>query len=322
MSNHTDKQLEELIRQAGSRVQLSSSDKSEIKNNLMSVINMLPERTGTRQASNTFNQRRFAMPLIPLIIATIIALGGGTAAWANTAKPGDTLYPIDQWVERIQEKISRTPESKAGLLAKFSEERLAELKAMQTIDPSQWSDEMKARFEQRKQNAVERVAQSIERVNTVQTKFEEKLAGATTDAQKEVFQNIIEHLGEVMDKREERMNEIEGSVMNQIPLRARLREWRKESVQEMNELRRETLKKLGETEDEIDATEDAKLPVPDDSLGTDEDVQQNLNQVAEIKQQIALVGQAIQDYFDQVISKDSSKPVVPEVEPNWPPHLM
>ena len=181
---------------------------------------------------------------------------------------------------------------------------------------------MKARFEQRKQNAVERVAQSIERVNTVQTKFEEKLAGATTDAQKEVFQNIIEHLGEVMDKREERMNEIEGSVMNQIPLRARLREWRKESVQEMNELRRETLKKLGETEDEIDATEDAKLPVPDDSLGTDEDVQQNLNQVAEIKQQIALVGQAIQDYFDQVISKDSSKPVVPEVEPNWPPHLM
>lgn len=320
MSNHTDKQLEELIRQAGSRVQLSSSDKSEIKNNLMSVINMLPERTGTRQASNTFNQRRFAMPLIPLIIATIIALGGGTAAWANTAKPGDTLYPVDQWVERIQERITFTPEAKAGLMANFSEERLAELKAMQALDPSQWSDEMKAKFEQRKQDAVERVAKSIERVNTVQTKFEEKLANADTDVKREVFQKIIEHLDEVMAKREERMNEIENSVLNQIPLRARLQEWRKESVQEMNELRKETLKQLGETDNEVEATEDAKLSVPDDSLGTDEDVQRNLNQVAEIKQQIALVGQAIQDYWEQVRPKDQVEPVEPE--PNWPPHLM
>jgi len=267
-----------------------------------------------------FNQRRFAMPLIPLIIATIIALGGGTAAWANTAKPGDTLYPVDQWVERIQERITFTPEAKAGLMANFSEERLAELKAMQALDPSQWSDEMKAKFEQRKQDAVERVAKSIERVNTVQTKFEEKLANADTDVKREVFQKIIEHLDEVMAKREERMNEIENSVLNQIPLRARLQEWRKESVQEMNELRKETLKQLGETDNEVEATEDAKLSVPDDSLGTDEDVQRNLNQVAEIKQQIALVGQAIQDYWEQVRPKDQVEPVEPE--PNWPPHLM
>ena len=323
MTNYTDKQIEQLIRQAGRRVQLSVSDKSQLKNKLMGVINTLPERTNTYQTNNLFNQRRFAMPLIPLVIALVIALGGGTAALADSAKPGDALYPIDQWIERIQERITQAPEAKAGLFAKFSEERLAELKALQELDPSEWPEAMKAKFEEHKQDAVARVAKSIERVNTVQTKFEEKLAAAKTEAEREAFQKIVEHLDEVMAKREERMNAIEARDINQIPIRAKLREWRGESAKEMLELHREVLKQLDEDDNEDTTdTEDAKLPLPEGLLGTDQDVADATAQAADLKAKMALVAQAAQDWYEQVSPWYPPKPTTPEPEPNWPPHLM
>ena len=258
------------------------------------------------------------MPLVPMFVAVVIALGGGTAALADSAKPGDALYPIDQWVERMQERLTKAPEAKAGLLAKFSEERAAELKALQGLDPSEWSEAMKAKFEERKQGAIERLATSIERVNAVQDKFEEKLTTAKTEAQKEAYQKVIEHLGEVIAKREARLDQIEAGEFNPIPIRARLKEWQRESAKEMLELHREVLKKLGE--DDESETEDAKLPTL--PIVSEQDMADDVALAADIKAKAAIVAQAMQDYWEQVSPWYPPKPVTPEPEPNWPPHLM
>lgn len=68
--------------------------------------------------------------MIGLIIALAVLLGaGGTAVVADTARPGDFLFPVDQTVESIQ--FAFTPEkNKVDLKIKFVNERLDELESI------------------------------------------------------------------------------------------------------------------------------------------------------------------------------------------------
>lgn len=65
--------------------------------------------------------------MIGIIVALVAALGiGGTVAVADTARPGDALFGLDQKIEEVRLKIA--PEAKQDeLRIKFAEERVEEV---------------------------------------------------------------------------------------------------------------------------------------------------------------------------------------------------
>ena len=72
---------------------------------------------------NIFKQK-FA---IALLVAILIGGSFATATFANNAKPGDILFPVDLAVEKFQLAFSNSGK-KSELKIKFSEERVEEAK--------------------------------------------------------------------------------------------------------------------------------------------------------------------------------------------------
>ncbi len=69
--------------------------------------------------------------MIGLILIFVMALGvGGTATVADNARPGDTLFTLDQAVEKVRLSFTRK-EEKNELRLRFSEERLEEVKEIE-----------------------------------------------------------------------------------------------------------------------------------------------------------------------------------------------
>ncbi|KKT52874.1 MAG: hypothetical protein VE96_C0006G0001, partial [candidate division Kazan bacterium GW2011_GWA1_44_22] len=189
------------------------------------------------------NTRGVIMGFIPWIIIGLLAIGGGTAAVADNAVPGDALYNLDQAIERWQEKFATSDNWKANLFNKLSEERLAEWQALQNIDPSTLTSRAKELWEQHNEAAAERLAASIERLNELQARFEEKMAAAEGENQKAAFQRIIDQLNKVEGRRAERLEEIKDrefpGLRAVIKREARLRIWQELSKAERQALKQE-----------------------------------------------------------------------------------
>lgn len=108
---------------------LTSAEKSGLRANLEMVMKVNPERISdvprhTLWRVKLLSYRRFSMPA--LIAALIIALSGGTAAAANTALPGDALFPVKQAVEKVRFNLTGGNEGKASVKLVHLEKRLEE----------------------------------------------------------------------------------------------------------------------------------------------------------------------------------------------------
>ncbi|OHA90334.1 MAG: hypothetical protein A3F53_00025 [Candidatus Zambryskibacteria bacterium RIFCSPHIGHO2_12_FULL_48_10] len=66
--------------------------------------------------------------MIPLLIGMLVFISGGTAVAANSAVPGDILFPVDRAVENV--RLVFSGKGKAELKVKFSEERLEEVEKL------------------------------------------------------------------------------------------------------------------------------------------------------------------------------------------------
>ncbi|OGB74190.1 hypothetical protein A2V68_00195 [candidate division Kazan bacterium RBG_13_50_9] len=193
----------------------------------------------TTQAQNRYKKQAYklniegvTMPFVPIVIAILLAGGAGTAALADSSAPGQPLYGLDQAMERFQEKITSHAGAKAQLWARMSEERAQELLALRNMNPEQMAERAREMWEKHQEEAVDRLAQSIEKVGTLQDKFEEKLAAAENDSQKAAYQQVIDHLSQVIEKRETRLDEIESGEfpgVGNLPIRQRLQEWKNAS---------------------------------------------------------------------------------------------
>jgi len=267
MSKYTDKQLKDLIRQAGDQFSLSASHKTAIRFHLMDVIKSGEARTSMQHTRNIFSPRRFAMPLVPIIIALVLAIGGGTATFANTAKPGDALYPVDQLIEQIQEKLTSSPEAKTELLAKFADERVQELGELNDLDSTKLTETAKQLWESHRQEAIDRVTISIARVTANQEKFEERLATEADSAKQAVLQKIVAQLDEVMAKRATKLNDLQAKTFPGLPqlnLKLELEESQVAHQQEIEQIREQAKQLWGNTT----ASNKASDGSPDGSVST------------------------------------------------------
>jgi len=236
------------------------------------------------------------MPLVPIIIAAIVALGGGTAALADSAKPGDALYSIDQFVEQLRERFTTRLDVKTQLLAKFADERVAELAAIEGTDPSQLSETAQQLWQEHRQEAIERVTASIAKVEANQTKFKEWLAEETDSDQQAIWQKVITQLDEVKARREARLAELQTQTSPGTPLRNSLREEfkqareehkealeqiREEAKQEWEELReaqkqaQEDAREADRDDDDDDDDQDEVEEEDDNGNDSDEDEDEN-----------------------------------------------
>ena len=107
------------------------------------------------------------MPLIPLIIALVMAVGTGTVVSADISKPGDILYGLDQFMENVQENMPMSQSSRASFLNRLSQERAKELADLQAVDIETLNKEDQVRLEEHQEDAVNRLAASIEKLESI-----------------------------------------------------------------------------------------------------------------------------------------------------------
>lgn len=79
--------------------------------------------------------------ITPIILLLLVILGGGgTALASDAARPGDFLFPLERTIENAQLRLAFTSQARESLTRSFTEERLAELRAIIdeeiTISPS------------------------------------------------------------------------------------------------------------------------------------------------------------------------------------------
>ena len=77
------------------------------------------------QFLHTFQARRF----VPVLLLVLCISVGGTAAVADTAKPGDLLFPVERLTEQVRLSLATETQAEA-LRSQFAHERLDELETI------------------------------------------------------------------------------------------------------------------------------------------------------------------------------------------------
>ena len=232
--NQEEQKIIDLLKKTKQFFLLTPEEKSELKVKLMKNVTKAPNMR-YKIWLYKLNIRGVVMPIIPIILAVLVAGGVGTAALADTAKPGDLLYPIDQFVERVQEKMPMSQGNRAIFWGKLSSERSEELLRLREIDPSTLTEGAKARWEQHQENAVERLAAHIERTDAIKAKFQEKIEATDNEAEITAFQRVITNLESAEARRTENIERIEKGELPEIgsmPVMEKMQLWKEVSSEE------------------------------------------------------------------------------------------
>lgn len=117
--------------------------------------------------------------MIGIIIALVVALGIGGTVVADTARPGDLLFPVDQVAEKVQLSLAGD-DKKNELRIKFSEERISEIEDLVVESADESGDTDKDSFSVEEQ---EHVTTGIEAVlNLLAQLKEEEQSDARIDS--------------------------------------------------------------------------------------------------------------------------------------------
>lgn len=281
--NRQDKKIIKLFKQLKEEFLLTQTEKSDVKAQIYKKIDKLnisvtkPEYKRYSVWSYKLNFKGVIMPLVPIILAILIAGGVGTAALADNANPGDTLFGLDQFMEDFQENWPMSQSHKAKFFAGLSEERAQELMALKGMDPEELNEKKRERWERHQEDAVSRLAASIEKVESVQERFQEKIDSTDLEEQKEVFQKVIDHLEAVKARRETKLNEIESGEapgLRGFPIRQHIKNWKGMSKEEIAEIKAQVKEDFGEIMDDFKTRmkqfKRGEKPIQNDN-GDDED---------------------------------------------------
>lgn len=218
MKNFYYKKYQQIITIVSKHVDPVFSDDRQlaIKEKILAEIRRTPQVAETQSATGRINWQDWGLRSVRFALVTIIvvAVGTGTAYAAESAQPGDLLYPVKLLNESAELKISIRDEAKAEQLAKIAERRLDENLELQvyTVEiPQQQSDNAgepaiagnfeapklarKLSTEQAKTEAAkseQRFNQAMESLKQTQSKLEQKGNLKAAEAVKANIQRIQE----------------------------------------------------------------------------------------------------------------------------------
>lgn len=128
-----DKKIADAFRGA-THFHMDDTDRAQIRERLRAYTALKPIRSGVRRAPRT-NHSLFSFAFHPapiLALGLIFTVGVGSVSAAESALPGDILYPIKVGVnEEVREALARTPESRARIAIERAERRIQELKQLE-----------------------------------------------------------------------------------------------------------------------------------------------------------------------------------------------
>ncbi len=188
-NSHPQLDPEAILPELGQKLGLSASERAGLRSLILQQIAGLPQATKPTAAS-------WRMGWISTALASILILTTGGLAFANRAAPGDILYPVDQWAETITIRLVRDELARAKLYSSFAEERLGEL-------------EVVARQDQLRQEAADRLARSVSRLDGVQGYLETKKAALPEGLEKDQVRGVLRYLQVLEKNRQTRLEAIE-----------------------------------------------------------------------------------------------------------------
>ncbi|HXF84508.1 MAG TPA: DUF5667 domain-containing protein [Anaerolineales bacterium] len=98
----------------------------------MEHIGRLRAEKGTHLIRRRFISSGLWRSIAASVLTLVLAMGVlvGVADAADSARPGDLLYPIDRGVENLQVRLVSAPDRKLTLLVSFADERLVEIQQL------------------------------------------------------------------------------------------------------------------------------------------------------------------------------------------------
>src|SRR3989344_7141957 len=114
------------------KISLTQDEKEGIKRTLQAYVDMNPVRVGlSERIKYQRSKTKIKFKLMPLILALLLTFSGGTALAANSALPGDLLYPVKVGMnEQIRGALAFTGEAKAGYQGDLAARRIEEIEKL------------------------------------------------------------------------------------------------------------------------------------------------------------------------------------------------
>jgi|GEM_PF-5713972 len=126
MNDNRDNFIEKILTR-GKEVQLSVSEKNEMRKALLNMMSQVPLAASVAAPRHSYSFRSLWMIRMPITIALVLALSAGTSFAAQRAIPGDILYPVKVGVnEKVETLLAVSPKGSASVGVKHALTRLEE----------------------------------------------------------------------------------------------------------------------------------------------------------------------------------------------------
>jgi adenosylmethionine-8-amino-7-oxononanoate aminotransferase len=183
-------------------------------------------------------------PLIILGLIAILGMGGaGVAAASDSARPGDALYTVDQFTERVKMAFMNSPEAQAKFLATLASERLEEAQSLAEENRVAHVEQALTRFEEHLAAAQKKAAEAKARGKNVD-EIQALLAENTLKHQ-ETLEQVFEKVPEEAQPAIERALEVSKRGYEEA-LEAVSKEKKEEVIKNTEERMENVQKKLRE----------------------------------------------------------------------------
>ena len=242
------------------KISLTQNEKESVKRILQAHIDMSHVRVGLWERLKHQRSIKTKFKLMPLILAILLTFSGGTALAANSALPGDLLYPVKVGMnEKIRGVLAFTSEAEAGYQGDLAVRRIEEIE--QLIAEGKLEVTLKEKIEENFEKHSEKTLNLIEELEA-KGNFEAAAAvGARFEASLKAHDELIARISDNSEFIRVRLESTLERLNSRLDVAARARidaETRLESGESESKNRVEATieAKIQQSERAIDSTQD------------------------------------------------------------------